>query len=92
MPPSITLLPLAYLNFDNNKLRHIPKSIVQGGVQSILGHLKDLLKGSEPCYRMRLIIAGQENVIFHYFFLKISQNCIDNFSGWKNYIEPMSET
>lgn len=62
LPPTLSLLSLLNFVYEKNKLRHIPKSITSSGVQSVLGYLKDLMKGSEPCYRMRIIVVGQENV------------------------------
>jgi Leucine-rich repeat (LRR) protein len=94
LPPSLGRLKLAYLNFEGNKLRHIPKSIVAGGVTSVMGHLKDLVKGFEPCYRMRLIVVGPENVRLcaeQCIVLEIQSfyctNCTNFIVGRKNNFE-----
>ncbi len=50
------------LNVDGNPLRTPPKEIVKKGRKEIMGYLKDLAKGSEQCYRVKLMVVGQENV------------------------------
>lgn len=61
-PPTLALLNLENFDFSKNKLRQIPKSIQTTGTQGIMEYLKDLFKGNEPCYRLKIMIVGQENV------------------------------
>ena len=44
-----------------NHITNPPKSVVDRGLKSIMGYFSDLLSG-EPCYRMKLMFVGQENV------------------------------
>eukprot|EP01117_Protostelium_nocturnum_P011694 TRINITY_DN4256_c3_g1_i11.p1 TRINITY_DN4256_c3_g1~~TRINITY_DN4256_c3_g1_i11.p1 ORF type:complete len:1743 (-),score=580.06 TRINITY_DN4256_c3_g1_i11:39-5267(-) len=53
---------LKVINVEGNDLKTPPKEIVKRGVKEILGYLSDMLEGSEPCYRIKLMIVGQENV------------------------------
>ncbi|EGG24144.1 leucine-rich repeat-containing protein [Cavenderia fasciculata] len=61
--PTMGLLSgLSELKLDGNPLRTPPPEILHQGLQAILDYLKDLIKGQEQCYRMKLMIVGQENV------------------------------
>eukprot|EP00026_Physarum_polycephalum_P000022 Phypoly_transcript_00022.p1 GENE.Phypoly_transcript_00022~~Phypoly_transcript_00022.p1 ORF type:complete len:3281 (-),score=556.54 Phypoly_transcript_00022:159-8669(-) len=70
MNNSVTDLPLSLatlgnlklLRLDGNKIRTPPPEVVAGGLSSILDYLRDLIGGWEPCYRMKIMIVGQENV------------------------------
>ncbi len=53
---------LKILKYQQNPLKTPPPEIMKQGVKAILGYLKELADGSEPCYRMKLMIVGQENV------------------------------
>jgi hypothetical protein len=43
-------------------LRSPPKDVVALGTSSILHFLEQLLRGQQPCFRMKLMFVGQENV------------------------------
>jgi small GTP-binding protein len=43
-------------------LKTPPREIVSQGIDATLQFMKDLLGGAAPCYRMKLMIVGQENV------------------------------
>ncbi|GAM18438.1 hypothetical protein SAMD00019534_016130 [Acytostelium subglobosum LB1] len=61
--PTMGLLTqLTTLNLNNNPLKTPPPEIRSQGIQAILNYLVDLIKGQEQCYRMKLMIVGQENV------------------------------
>ncbi|EFA78013.1 leucine-rich repeat-containing protein [Heterostelium album PN500] len=62
LKPSMGLLPLEHLAIQGNPLRTPPPEIIAKGTVSILKFLKDLTKGQEECYRMKLMVVGQENV------------------------------
>lgn len=62
LPYSLASLQLKVLDVSGNPLVTPPKEIVRKGRKEILGYLKDLAEGSEPCYRTKLMIVGQENV------------------------------
>lgn len=49
-----------YVDVDN--FRMPPKEIVQKGTASIRDFMHGLTEGSTPCYRMKLVVVGQENV------------------------------
>ena len=46
----------------NNKLRTPPKPIVEAGLSEVFVYLKSLLEGAKRCYRMKIMVVGQENV------------------------------
>eukprot|EP01132_Coremiostelium_polycephalum_P008525 gene8525-10480_t len=61
--PSMGLLAhLHQLKIEGNPIRTPPPEIIQKGHVQILQFLKDLSKGQQECYRMKLMIVGQENV------------------------------
>ncbi|KYR02814.1 leucine-rich repeat-containing protein (LRR) [Tieghemostelium lacteum] len=61
--PTMGLLEnLSLLKLDGNRLKTPPAEILAMGLKSILDYLKDLIKGSESCFKMKLMIVGQENV------------------------------
>ncbi|PRP80501.1 hypothetical protein PROFUN_11723 [Planoprotostelium fungivorum] len=64
LPQSLALLrnTLRTLNLDGNEMKTPPKEIVRRGVKEILGYLTDLSEGSESCYRIKVMMVGQENV------------------------------
>lgn len=49
-----------YVDVDN--FRMPPKEIVKKGTTSIRDFMTGLTEGSTPCYRMKLVVVGQENV------------------------------
>ena len=57
------LSKLQALNLEQtrNHLLHPSKGVVDRGLKSIMGYYFDLLQG-EPCYRLKLMFVGQENV------------------------------
>jgi len=55
-----TIPNLKVLTIDRNPfLRCPPKEVVKKGRKEILGYLKDLLEGAEPCFRLKLMVVGQ---------------------------------
>ncbi|EFA77446.1 leucine-rich repeat-containing protein [Heterostelium album PN500] len=61
--PTMGLLTsLTELRLDANPLKTPPPEILSQGLTPILEYLRDLIKGQEQCYRMKLMIVGQENV------------------------------
>ena len=46
----------------NNHLKTPPADVIAEGTDSILRFFRDLLETAEPCYRLRLMLVGQENV------------------------------
>ncbi|KAK5576072.1 hypothetical protein RB653_007210 [Dictyostelium firmibasis] len=61
--PTMGLLSnLTELKLEGTRLKTPPPEIVSLGLKSILLYLKDLIKGQEQCYKMKLMIVGQENV------------------------------
>eukprot|EP01133_Synstelium_polycarpum_P001517 gene1517-1772_t len=61
--PTMGLLAnLSDLRLDANPLKTPPPEIVSQGLAAIRDYLRDLIKGQEQCYRMKLMIVGQENV------------------------------
>lgn len=57
----LTKLERLNLEETKNHITNPPKSVVDRGLKSIMGYFSDLLSG-EPCYRMKLMFVGQENV------------------------------
>lgn len=56
------LSKLRSISVEENPLREPPRNIISGGAESIVSFLKELMKGGEPCLRMKLMFVGQENV------------------------------
>lgn len=60
IPNGLAKMPsLKLLGVEGNPLKVPPKEIVKKGTKEILGYLKDLSEGSEPCFRTKLMIVGQ---------------------------------
>jgi internalin A len=56
LPSSLALLPrLTKLIVDGNPLRSPPKEIVKRGFKEVIGYLRDLSNGSEPCFKTKLM-------------------------------------
>ena len=50
-------------HFDNNpKLITPPAEVIRSGFDSVFNYLQSLLEGSRKCYRMKIMVVGQENV------------------------------
>lgn len=63
LPYSLALLPsLKVIEVSGNPIKVPPIEIVKKGRKEILGYLKDLAEGAEPCYRTKVMVVGQENV------------------------------
>lgn len=64
LPPSMGFLTnLKTLKYANNAFKTPPPEVLsKGNVKLILGYLRDLAKGAEPVYRIKLMMVGQENV------------------------------
>ncbi|KAF2071594.1 hypothetical protein CYY_007084 [Polysphondylium violaceum] len=61
--PTMGLLTnLTSLKLDGNRIKTPPPEIQVQGLKPMLLYLKDLIKGQEQCYKMKLMIVGQENV------------------------------
>jgi len=56
------LVNLNSLKLDGNRIKTPPPEIQSQGLKPMLLYLKDLIKGQEQCYKMKLMIVGQENV------------------------------
>lgn len=59
-PATIGTLPLKVFQFEENKLKQVPKAIASSGSSDLLGYLKDQMKGNQPCYRSRVLCFGCE--------------------------------
>eukprot|EP01104_Vermistella_antarctica_P011534 TRINITY_DN3225_c0_g1_i1.p1 TRINITY_DN3225_c0_g1~~TRINITY_DN3225_c0_g1_i1.p1 ORF type:complete len:2234 (+),score=480.91 TRINITY_DN3225_c0_g1_i1:263-6964(+) len=64
VPGVVGFLPLRSETFrySGNKLRTPPKSVREKGHTAVMAYLKELLEGAKPCYRMKMMLVGQENV------------------------------
>jgi Leucine-rich repeat (LRR) protein len=64
LPPSVgQLTRLKSLLIEGVELDNVPKEIYQAGDSSaVRGFLLDISKGCEPLWRVKLMVAGQENV------------------------------
>lgn len=58
----MTSLKELIVDNQNGRLRSPPMEVVARGSESIIAYLGQLLKGQEPCNRMKLMFVGQENV------------------------------
>jgi GTPase SAR1 family protein len=56
------LTKLRVIKLDENPLREPPRNIVNDGAEAVVSFLRELMKGGEPCLRMKLMFVGQENV------------------------------
>eukprot|EP00007_Cunea_sp_BSH-02190019_P005553 CAMPEP_0174232408 /NCGR_PEP_ID=MMETSP0417-20130205/2700_1 /TAXON_ID=242541 /ORGANISM="Mayorella sp, Strain BSH-02190019" /LENGTH=2427 /DNA_ID=CAMNT_0015310457 /DNA_START=88 /DNA_END=7371 /DNA_ORIENTATION=+ len=56
------LQKLTRIKLDDNPWKTPPREVVSGGLESVMQFMKDLLAGADPCFRMKLMIVGQENV------------------------------
>lgn len=62
-PPLGFLTNLKTLRLANNAFKTPPPEVLsKNNVKLILGYLRDLAKGAEPVYRIKLMMVGQENV------------------------------
>ncbi len=65
LPPQIALLKKLQtfgVGDQNNQLRTPPREVVQLGTAHIISFLTQLLQGQQPCFRMKVMFVGQENV------------------------------
>jgi hypothetical protein len=64
LPPPLGATRLESFEVGNQQgcLRSPPKDVVALGTSSILHFLEQLLRGQQPCFRMKLMFVGQENV------------------------------
>jgi serine/threonine protein kinase/GTPase SAR1 family protein len=64
LPPALGFLHnLKSLKLANNAFRTPPPEVLsKNNVKLVLGYLRDLAKGAEPVYRIKLMMVGQENV------------------------------
>lgn len=64
LPPSIGQLQrLKQLILDGLEVENVPKEILAlGDSSAVRGYLQDIARGSEPLWRVKLMVAGQENV------------------------------
>ena len=64
LPPAMGFLTnLKSLKYANNAFKTPPPEVLsKGSVKLVLGYLRDLAKGAEPVYRIKLMMVGQENV------------------------------
>lgn len=64
LPPSMGFLSnLKTLKYSNNAFKTPPPEVLsKGNVKLVLGYLRDLAKGAEPVYRIKMMMVGQENV------------------------------
>jgi hypothetical protein len=53
---------LQTFNFEGNDLVTPPVEVTMNGPRAVLEYLQDLIAGAKPCYRMKLMIVGEENV------------------------------
>jgi hypothetical protein len=61
--PTMGLLEnLTTLHIDGNRLTYPSAEVVAGGLEAITTYFLDQLRGNVPCYRVKLIIVGSENV------------------------------
>lgn len=75
LPPSMGFLTnLKNLKLTGNSFQTPPPEILSKSTKMILGYLRDLAKGSEPIYRVKLMMVGQENVGKSSY---IRRSCID---------------
>lgn len=60
LPPTLALLKnLKEFKFEKNKFRKIPRSMIDGGINSLFDYLKLLLKGSQVCKGGILLISSR---------------------------------
>jgi hypothetical protein len=57
-----TFAQLETLNLEGNKNLRLQKEILSQGTAKTVAFLRELLAGSEKCYRMKLMLVGQDNV------------------------------
>jgi small GTP-binding protein len=64
LPATLGILSdtLQQLELEGNKLIEPPPEVVSLGKDAILKHLHDMLDGTQECFRMKLMLVGQENV------------------------------
>jgi Leucine-rich repeat (LRR) protein len=64
LPPPLGAIKLESFEVGDQQgcLRSPPKDVVAMGTSSILSFLEQLLRGQQPCFRMKLMFVGQENV------------------------------
>mmetsp|Transcript_33003 Transcript_33003/g.82965 ORF Transcript_33003/g.82965 Transcript_33003/m.82965 type:complete len:2143 (+) Transcript_33003:102-6530(+) len=56
------LTKLNNFKYEGNDLKTPPREVVMNGEGAVMEFLRSILQGASPCYRMKLMMVGQENV------------------------------
>ena len=81
---------LQNLNLDETKshIENPPKSVIDRGLKTIMGHYFDLLQG-DPCYRLKLMIVGQGLSSFPLFISSPPLSSPPSPSSFSSFIFPV---
>lgn len=63
LPPQLGILQnLKQLRWEGNKITSPKLAILAMGTDALLAFMRKMLDGNERCYRMKLMLVGQDNV------------------------------